>query len=468
MKKSNNIFLWFIVLLALVLRLVLSNQSFWLDEGASLMFAKLTWPQLLESIKTDFHPPLFYWLLHLWLPIAGKSEWLIRLPFILLSTATIPALYFLSRHVFGTKSKTPLLSVLFLALNPLHVYYSQELRMYSLSALLVVLSWYFLVKKKYILTGIFNLLGFFTFYGVIFSIVSQVIFVFFDKSKGKFRNITSITFPLVLFFALWWPVFSTQLENGQYLKNILPGWQSLSGSLTLKSLFLIPLKFVFGRISFQPQNLYLLVGGVITSLFALIAFNSFRDRKARVFWMALIGPLALATIASLKSPVLGYWRFLFILPFFVVVISAGIEDMPKITFWSVAVWVCGVFLFSNLYFWHNPRFHREDWRGLSIFVDSQKSALLLAFPYRFAPLNFYLDKSIVIPMQTPDYRLKPDFSTGTGEELKNVQVVYYLDYLSDLTDPSRRGLKSLPGLNLKQTAVYNFNNLGQLYEFQPL
>ncbi len=315
--KPSQVILTVVTILGLVFRLIYSNQSFWLDEGASLMFARLSIPQLFESIKTDFHPPLFYALLHFWLPLAGKSEWLIRLPFIVLSAATIPALYYLCRAVFGLKSKIPLLSAVFLALNPLHIYYSQELRMYSLATLLVILSWYFLVRKNYFLTGVFNLLGFFTFYGVIFNIVTQALFLFFDKSKRKYLNIISIALPVFLFFALWWPVFSAQLSNGHYLQNVLPGWQALSGTLTLKSLFLIPLKFIFGRISFQPQNLYLMVGGVMTVLFFLISSNSFRDKKARLFWFALLVPLTLAALVSLKTPLLGYWRFVFVLPLIV-------------------------------------------------------------------------------------------------------------------------------------------------------
>ncbi|EKD52964.1 MAG: hypothetical protein ACD_61C00186G0001, partial [uncultured bacterium] len=80
-----------ITILGLVLRLILSGQSFWLDEGASLMFAKLSLPQLVDAIKTDFHPPIFYSLLHFWLPLAGRTEWLIRLPFIIIATAAVPA-----------------------------------------------------------------------------------------------------------------------------------------------------------------------------------------------------------------------------------------------------------------------------------------------------------------------------------------------------------------------------------------
>ena len=67
-------------LTSLIVRLVSANQSFWLDEGVSISFARLPLGSLFTSIANDFHPPLYYLLLHFWLPIAGRAEWLIRLP----------------------------------------------------------------------------------------------------------------------------------------------------------------------------------------------------------------------------------------------------------------------------------------------------------------------------------------------------------------------------------------------------
>ena len=39
---------------------------------------------------------------------------------------------------------------LFLALNPFHIYYTQELRMYNFSTFFVLLSWLALLKNKFI------------------------------------------------------------------------------------------------------------------------------------------------------------------------------------------------------------------------------------------------------------------------------------------------------------------------------
>ncbi|NCP47404.1 hypothetical protein AUJ42_03390 [Candidatus Collierbacteria bacterium CG1_02_44_10] len=456
-----------ITVLGFVLRLTLSNQSFWLDEGASLMFGKLPIAQLMEAIKTDFHPPVFYSLLHFWLPIAGKSEWLIRLPFIVLATITIPVLYYLCWEIFGDKSRIPILSALFLALNPLHIYYSQELRMYALATLLVVAAWNFLARKKYLLASLINLLGFFTFYGTVFNLFSQTIFLFVLKPKNTIRIIVTLIAPTALAFLFWWPIFSAQLSNGHYLTNVLPGWKVLSGTLTLKSLALIPLKFILGRISLSPQKLYYLAGGTITLVFFIISGRA-SHRKSLLFWLALLCPLVAGALVSLKTPVLGYWRFLFVLPFFITILAVGVDSLPKIILFATTAWICGVFLFANLYFWTNPHFQREDWRGLNNFLAGKKSLVMLAFPYKLAPLYFYASDAHFLPLETTSYSQKSLFQTELEEQSTDLDTFFYLDYLADITDPGRVGLQSLSKFGLKQIGVYNFNNLGQLYEFQRL
>ncbi len=455
-----------ITILGLVMRLILANQSFWLDEGASLMFAKLPVNQLFEAVKTDFHPPIFYLLLHYWLPLAGKSEWLIRLPFILIAVATIPVLYLLAKEIFGTKSPIPVLTSLFLALNPLHIYYSQELRMYSLVTLLVVLSWYFLLRRKYLLTGLLNFVGFFTFYGAIFNIISQTIYLFFNKSKHAFQSVLLITIPTLVIFLFWWPIFSIQLQNGNYLSSVLPGWQVLSGTLTLKSLFLIPLKFILGRISFDPQRLYLLIGGFIVFIFFTLAGYSGKNKRTLPVWIAFMVPLIIGVLVSFKTPVLGYWRFLYILPFFTLLLIAGVEELPKIARTATIAWICGTFLFFNLYFWTNIQFQREDWRGFSRFIENKNALIVLPFSGVFAPLNFYEPKVTYLIAQSTLGKNNQDLLQSAKKDFVSKDSLYVMDYMADLTDPDRKILKTIREMGLRELKVYNFNNLGQVYEFQ--
>jgi len=119
-----------VTILGFFLRLIGAGQSFWLDEGASIEIASTPLSNLIAKMTTDFHPPLFYLLLKSWLPLAGKSEWLIRMPFIILASLTIPALFFFLKEALGNRKQTiAILAALFLAINPFHIYYSQELRM---------------------------------------------------------------------------------------------------------------------------------------------------------------------------------------------------------------------------------------------------------------------------------------------------------------------------------------------------
>ena len=98
-----------LILLAFILRLISAGQSFWLDEGASLVLARLPLANLFAALAADFHPPLFYLLLHYWLPLSGTSEWLISLPNLLFGAASAAVQHlflntFLSavQHLFDT------------------------------------------------------------------------------------------------------------------------------------------------------------------------------------------------------------------------------------------------------------------------------------------------------------------------------------------------------------------------------
>src|SRR5688572_28435014 len=123
--------IYLILFLSLVFRLILVNQSFWLDEAASLVITRQPLAQLIASMAGDFHPPVFYVLLHYWLKLGFTHEWFLRLPVVFFGVLTIYFTYLLLKEL-KLKEKIALAASLLLAINPFHIYYSQELRMYSL------------------------------------------------------------------------------------------------------------------------------------------------------------------------------------------------------------------------------------------------------------------------------------------------------------------------------------------------
>jgi mannosyltransferase len=134
-------------LLALALRLYrLGAQSLWYDEGVSVYLARMSLPQLTAWTADDIQPPLYYYLLHFWLPLFGQasSEFVVRFPSLFFGVLTVPLMYRMGRHLF---SATAGLLVAFLAaISPLYLWYSQETRMYTMLTFLCLLSSYLLLK----------------------------------------------------------------------------------------------------------------------------------------------------------------------------------------------------------------------------------------------------------------------------------------------------------------------------------
>jgi hypothetical protein len=124
-----------LVLAALAVRLYrIDAQGLWADEGGTAGYASLPLGELVATIAAhDPHPPLYYALLALWLPLAGPSDFAIRLPSALFVTLAVAALYRLGRRIGGPAAATA--AALFAAFNPLLVWHGQEARMYALLVL---------------------------------------------------------------------------------------------------------------------------------------------------------------------------------------------------------------------------------------------------------------------------------------------------------------------------------------------
>jgi mannosyltransferase len=120
------------LLLAFALRIYrLSGQSLWYDEALSVHYADQPLQELLSGVSGSDHPPLHSLLLHLWMIVAGRSEFSVRYLSLWWGVLSVALLYCLGQKLFD--KPTALLASALLAASPLHVWYSQEARMYSLA-----------------------------------------------------------------------------------------------------------------------------------------------------------------------------------------------------------------------------------------------------------------------------------------------------------------------------------------------
>ena len=82
-----------IVLLALALRLhLLDGQSFWSDEGISLLRSALPFGEMMRNMPVE-HLPGYFVLLFGWLRVAGTSDYALRFLSVLPSVLSVALIY---------------------------------------------------------------------------------------------------------------------------------------------------------------------------------------------------------------------------------------------------------------------------------------------------------------------------------------------------------------------------------------
>lgn len=119
------------------------------DEIFSVGVASHDWKGLLAAVGADsIHPPLFYFLLKLWMALGNDGLFWVRLLPTLFSTLAIVPMVLLGRE-FRLRPAVITSAVALAALHPLIVYYSQHVRMYTLLMLFALASiWAFHVALR--------------------------------------------------------------------------------------------------------------------------------------------------------------------------------------------------------------------------------------------------------------------------------------------------------------------------------
>jgi 4-amino-4-deoxy-L-arabinose transferase-like glycosyltransferase len=127
------------VVLAGVLRIpALDRSELWFDEAYSALVAPLPLAQLLDELGRDSSPPLYYLTLHFWMGIVGGEPAALRALSVIAGLLAVYLCYVLGRLLWDETAGRR--AALLLALSPLHVYYSREVRPYSFFVVLVLVS----------------------------------------------------------------------------------------------------------------------------------------------------------------------------------------------------------------------------------------------------------------------------------------------------------------------------------------
>ncbi len=141
--KPNSRLLIILLAFGLLLRaLYLGSREIWYDDAFSILLSEKNFTSIIHGTAADTMPPLYYFLLHIWMA-AGESLLWIRLLNVLLSLGVVWLLYRVTADLFGAQAG--LWAAALTAISPFQIYHAQEVRMYSLLALaLLGYTWCFI------------------------------------------------------------------------------------------------------------------------------------------------------------------------------------------------------------------------------------------------------------------------------------------------------------------------------------
>lgn len=124
----------------------LGIQSLWFDEGYSAWVASLAPCNIVDAIRADTSPPLYYLLLWQWRALFGESEWALRSLSALAGSAALPVVAAIAWRLTRQSVPTLVAASLF-ALTVMQVQYSQEVRGYAVAASFALAAFYGVIRR---------------------------------------------------------------------------------------------------------------------------------------------------------------------------------------------------------------------------------------------------------------------------------------------------------------------------------
>jgi 4-amino-4-deoxy-L-arabinose transferase-like glycosyltransferase len=395
-----------IVALGLCLRLFhIGAQNLWIDEYLTLEVAtaKPGYP-IWQLLRHNVHGPLHTFVVFLLRSVSENEGWL-RLPSALAGTATIPLLFAWVRPRFGARAG--LWAALLLAVNPLHVHYSQELRNYAFAVMFVVAGGVLLDRALARASRVRDAAlaaciaaSVLSNFSATFSFLVHALSFFrrAGANRASTRRWAVITLLVVALISPWIYRVTTYVDFGRLATPVRPGQieteERLRGDTTFRfeaipyAAFAYSVGFTLGP-SLRELHAEPSLGNVVSRhaatvawvgvLFGALALAGVRlGGRARGAW-AVVEPV-LYVVLPLAATLLLNWqnakafnvRYVLVgLPMYLALVAIGIAGLPKVL-GRVAGLLVGLTCAASLWnHYFDPRYAKEDVRGAVRAVEAK-------------------------------------------------------------------------------------------------
>jgi mannosyltransferase len=320
-----------LVAYSLQLRSHALDAKFWIDEGLSVGIAHHGLSEIPGVLRQDGSPPLYYMLLNVWTHVlGGDGESRTHALSLVFAVLFVPAAYWAGSTLFDRRTGWACAALG--AVNPFLTYYAQETRMYSLVALLGLLSiatfaLVFAERRRRAIpyfAVVTALLLYSHNWGLFFAAGTFVAFLFFvynakgDERKAVLRDGLFGYGGLALLYLPWMPTLIYQASHtgapwsrSPKLEDILNSLQTLGGGATIA--------FAAAAVS----------GAGITTLWRTKKQIPQRDALLSILIAGLAG-IALAWLASQVSPAWASRYFAVFVGPVILVLGVGLVRCGKL------------------------------------------------------------------------------------------------------------------------------------------
>lgn len=327
-RYHEVILLGAILLAALALRLYqLEQDSFWIDELGQVQAASRPWWAVPRAaLPHAGSAPLDYLITHFVYYYIGHSEGILRLPAVLWGVLSVATLYFLGKRMFD--KTTGFLAAAILTILPSHIYYSQEMRPYSLAAFMVLLTTFTFhralgrnTRGAWVLYGATLAVGMYAHYYVaVVGILHGAYLVLMALAK---RLPWNRLLPYVVAAGIAGLLFLPWVLADQFTSSHSFQWPSWS---TLLSAPFVPLRGGALRVNFRPLSLFVGFAWACALAGIVIAIRGGDTKRENLGLLAVVPLAGMASVLVLDYTAPYFFanrQFLPYAPILVLLVAAG-------------------------------------------------------------------------------------------------------------------------------------------------
>lgn len=477
MSRLKPYYLLALLTLALALRLPFLDGSFWLDEAAQALESTRPLAEQLQ-LAPDFQPPLLHLLLH-FASYLSIEEWWLRL-----IGAFVPGLlsiYF--TYKIGEKLggiRTAVIAAGLLTTSSFHIFFSQELRPYSLPTMWALVSWWLLVREtdlsraSCVQYGLITALGLYSSYLYPFLWLSQAAWSWWQH-RQSFKRFFLASAGAGVLFVPWLPSFLEQLSVGGVVRTDLPGWEAVVSFSQLKSLPLVAGKFLFGVVELSAawwisgSLLALVLVGVVAIYENSTHLNSRKAFPKSVSTLVMLAtwivvPLITAWIVSFWVPIIQPKRVMYLLPAGYLLLGYLAHQFKTRSLYALVAIVFGLNLVGTYLYYTQAHLQRENWQGLHQEISERyqttSTIMVFAFPDEFASWEWY-NRGMYPSLSTGVLSTQnAQFDPNALSPVIEYEYVIVFDYLRDLTDPDNVVLEKIESLGFEPFETLDYPQIG--------